>query len=79
MGGTVSWSWVSHQGPCVYKGMFAQAFGAGFQTLKKVWVSSGVSEFHSDLPADAMYAIKLQVVAKQKYYWKALNTEEGEK
>lgn len=63
----------------MYKGMFAQAFGAGFQTLKKVWVSSGVSEFHSDLPADATYAIKLQVVAKQKYYWKALNTEEGEK
>lgn len=59
--------------------MFAQAFGAGFQTLKKVWFSSGVSEFHSNLPADAMYAIKFQVVAKQKYYWKTLNTDEGKK
>lgn len=63
----------------MYNRMFAQAFGAGFQTLKKVWFSSGVSEFHSNLQADAMYAIKLQVVVKQKYYWKALHTEEGEK
>jgi len=48
--------------------MFAQAFGAEFQTLKKVWFSSGVFEFHSNLPADAMCAIKLQAVVKQKYY-----------
>lgn len=63
----------------MYNGMFAQALGAGLQTLKKVSFFSSVLEFHSNVPEDAIYTMKIQIVEKQKYYCKALNTEEGEK
>lgn len=49
----------------MYNGMFAQAFGAKFWSLKKVCLFSGVPRFHSSLPADITYMIKFQVVAKQ--------------